>query len=85
MNNYKTRISRGIVGFDVDIRLTYEYLMKTCPPPEGYYNWQRLSWLPDEIAQVEQSKGCKDWRDIRQQGLRDGGTDETYLELHKKE
>ena len=51
MNNYKTRISRGIVGFDVDIRLTYEYLMKTCPPPEGYYNWQRFSWLPDEIAQ----------------------------------
>ncbi len=51
MNNYKTRISRGIVGFDGDIRLTYEYMMKTCGPPVGYCNWQRLGWLPDEIAQ----------------------------------
>lgn len=51
MNNYKTRISRGIVGFDGDIRLTYEFMMKTSEPPVGYCNWQRLGWLPDEIAQ----------------------------------
>ena len=57
MKNYYPRISRGITGFNTDITSTYNYLIKECPPPVGYLNWQRLGWSADEMAQ---------WQDFKQ-------------------
>ena len=57
MANYYPRISRSIDGFNTDITTTYNYLIKGCPPPIGYLNWQRLGWSADEMAQ---------WQDFKQ-------------------